>query len=296
MDPTVSVLVPTYNHHEFIAESLDSIIKQDYKNLEIIVSDDASTDGAQDILSEYARKYPDKVTVLLADSRGGVSRNCNRAWSKCNGKYLSLMSGDDIMLPGKIRRQVELMESEAGCVISYHDLDVFDSQTRRTMYQWNDLSQHKPRENGVRDIIIFGTFIGACSSMLRRSACPDAGFDEAIPVASDWLFLIESAARGGSIRFIPEVLGGHRRHANNITNRNLGLDEQFRTLEIIESRYPHLHTPVQKGRGRLYYAQAVESLNDRRSGDARHAIYSSFRHGWYSWKLTARLLQSLVNR
>lgn len=294
MRPTVSVLVPTYNHSQFVAESLDSIISQDYENLEIIVSDDSSTDGAQEILSAYAERYPGKIKILLADSRVGISKNCNRAWKECSGKYVALMSGDDLMMPGKILRQVEVMESDSQCVITYHDLDVFESDKHKTLYHWNQSEDHRPREGGVGDIIIYGTYIGACSSMLRRSACPDDGFDEDIPVASDWLFLIEAAAGGGIVRFIPEVLGGHRRHANNVTKKNRGLGEQFKTLDIVESRYPELRSFVRKGRGRLFYAQAVEALANDRRLEARSWIYDSARQGWYSWKSVGRWLQTFM--
>jgi len=292
--PTVSVLVPTYNHRPFIAESLDSILSQDYDDMEVIVSDDASTDGAQAVLKTFADKYPDKLHVIFAKERGGISKNCNRAWRKCRGKYVALMSGDDIMLPGKLRKQVELMDADPGCSVSYHDLDVFDSDTRSTMYRWNETQDHKPRDGNVGGIIVHGTYIGACSSMVRRTSCPELGFDEQIPVASDWLFLIEAAAGGGTVRFLPEVLGGHRRHSSNVTSINRGLDEQFRTLEIVASKYPGLGNFVRRGRGRLYYAKAVESLVAGSGPDVRRYLSLSVRNGWYSWKCIIRWVQSFL--
>lgn len=292
--PTVSVLVPTYNHSKFVVESLDSIFAQDYPNLEVIVSDDASSDGAQEILRNYAQSGSAQLQLILAAERGGVSVNCNRAWAKCSGKYVALMSGDDLMVPGKIRKQVELMEADPNCALCYHELDVFNSDDRRTLYYWNQTKDHRPREDDIGALITYGTFVGACSSMVRKAACATIGFDETIPVASDWLFLIEAGAAGGSLRFLPEVLGRHRRHGDNVTKTNLGLDEQFRTLAIVEERHPHLSKHVKKGRGRLYYAQAVESLAAGRKTDARQNLLQSIRHGWYSWKHLVRLMQSFL--
>ena len=290
--PLVSVLVPTYNHREFVTECLDSIFAQEFTDFEVIVSDDASTDGARDVLADYAAREPDRLRVLLAEDRGGVTVNCNRAWRECRGRYVAITSGDDLMRPQKLARQVELMESDPECAVCYHDLDVFESSDRRTLFHWNAHRDHKPREGGVGALIEHGTFIGACSGMVRRENCPEYGFDEAIPVASDWLFLIEAAARGGSLRYIPAVLGGHRRHTHNVTRVDRGLDEQFRTLDIVESRYPALASSVRRGRGRLYYAQAVEALGRGASAEARRSLAASVRHGWISWKTAVRWLQS----
>ena len=288
--PLVSVLMPTYNHRAFLAESLDSILAQDYPWFEIVVTDDASSDGAQELLREYAARHPLRIKALLARERGGVTVNCNRAWSVCTGQYVALMSGDDVMYPGKLRRQVELMERTPACVICYHDLNVFDSDTRVTLRRWNTHSDYRPRSGGAADLIIYGTFIGACSAMLRRLSCPAHGFDPRIPIASDWLFLIETAASGGHLAYIDAVLGGYRRHGNNVTSGHRGTVESLRTLILTEAKYPTYAAAVRKGRGRLYYAQAVIMLRSGRRRRARLLLRAAWAQGWRTWKLVVRWL------
>jgi glycosyltransferase involved in cell wall biosynthesis len=182
----VSVTVPTYNHAAFIADCLDSILEQDYPAIEIIVADDRSEDATASIAEKYAAHYPDKIRLLSSDVRLGITVNANRAWLACSGKYVSTMAGDDLMRPGKLSRQVQLMEADAACSLCYHDLDVFDSQAGETLYRWNQVRGHPPLEGSAENIIVFGTFIGACSAMVRRSSAPTAGFDPRIQIASDW--------------------------------------------------------------------------------------------------------------
>src|SRR5260221_6535487 len=119
--PLVSVMVPAYQHEAFIAECLDSIVSQDYPAVEVVVSDDASRDRTPDILREYAARYP-QVTAILNETNVGVSANCNRSLERCSGTYVALFAGDDVMLPGKLRAQVDFMEAHPECVISYLDL------------------------------------------------------------------------------------------------------------------------------------------------------------------------------
>lgn len=290
----VSVTVPTYNHAAFIADCLDSILEQDYPAIEIVVADDRSEDSTTSIVEKYAVRYPDVIRVLSSDVRLGITLNANRAWLASSGKYVSTMAGDDLMRPGKLSRQVQLMEADDTCSLCYHDLEVFDSQTGETLYRWNQVRGHPPLEGTAENIIIFGTFIGACSAMVRRSSAPAAGFDPRIPIASDWLFFIECTARGGTIRYIDEPLGAHRRHANNVTLRRRDSSEQFLTLDIVAEKYPALANATDKGRGRLYYSDAVIAAGENRHEDAMALLGKSLALGWYSWKTGLRWTNSLV--
>jgi glycosyltransferase involved in cell wall biosynthesis len=236
--PLVSVCIITYNQRQFIHETLSSVLEQDYENIEIVVADDGSTDGTVGIILDYARKYPDKIVQIVGGPNLGITGNSNRAYFACTGKYIAWMGGDDLMLPGKLRKQIEFMEANPGCVLSYHDLDVFQSNTGKTIRFFNSGRKgFYPWQGGVDKLVQYGTFCGACSVMTLRTACPSYGFDERIQVASDWLFWIETAING-KICFIPEVLGRYRRHAGNVTNKLKDSSEQLMTLGIIEAKYP----------------------------------------------------------
>src|SRR5438128_463489 len=88
-NPLVSVIVPTYNQLDFIAEALDSVLEQDYENLQIVVGDDGSTDGTVEIIRQFAKRYPRRLIPLDGLPHLGITANCNRCLRACNGKYIA---------------------------------------------------------------------------------------------------------------------------------------------------------------------------------------------------------------
>ena len=240
--PLVSVGIITFNHKQFIRECINSVLTQDYENTEIVIVDDNSTDGTQEILQEYQKKYPhNKINLLLSHKNQGITKNVNRLHYNCNGKYITFLSADDLFLPGKIRKQVEYMEAHLKCIISYHNSEIFDSYTGKILGYYNSRSRYS-YEGGVETLIIHGMFSGPFG-MTRREKAPRHGFDEMIPISSDWLYCIETLINGGEIHYIDEVLGKYRRHKNNITATEptiIMFWEKLLTILIVTVRYPRL--------------------------------------------------------
>lgn len=245
-DPLVSIAIITYNQKELLRECIESCLIQDYPNIEIVVADDASSDGTQEMLREYESRYQGKFVLKLAERNQGITKNCNVAHFACTGKYIAWLGGDDLMLPGKIKEQVQFMENNPNCSISYHDTEVFDNKTNRTMYISSEKS--KPYEGDISISIKYGVFNGACSTMIRRDVAPENGFDIRLPVASDWLFWIECLESGGLIKYIKKTLGRHRRHENNVTNKRINFSQgdldHLNTCMIILHKYPHFFKEV----------------------------------------------------
>ncbi|NOF19497.1 glycosyltransferase [Vibrio cholerae] len=214
--PLVSIAIITYNQKEYLRECIESCLSQDYPNIEIVIADDCSTDGTQAMLRDYERAYQNKFVLRLSEKNQGITPNSNAAHFACSGKYIAWMGGDDLMLPGKITKQVNFMENNPDCTICYHNLDVFDSETDETLYFFNN----KLKFNGnIKTAIRYGTFNGACSNMVRAEKTPVHGYEKSLPVASDWLYWVETLSNGGTIDYIDDVLGRYRRHSNNITRK-----------------------------------------------------------------------------
>lgn len=240
--PLVSVAVVTYNQRDFLDQCLKSILAQDYPALQIVVADDASTDGTAALIADYARRYPDKIVPQIAARNGGVTANQNAALAAATGKYLAWIAGDDLMLPGKISAQVAYLERNPGCAICYHDLELFDSDSNSTLSLMSDFDVQ--RSGGFATLVRYGHFHGAVSSMVRRSQSPTA-IDPSIKVASDWLYYVECLAKGGTINPIPGVWGRYRRHANNVTATTdksppfALYQDHLQSCAIILARWPH---------------------------------------------------------
>lgn len=245
--PLVSVPIVTYNQAAFLREAIDSVLAQDYPNLEIVVADDGSPDGTPDLVREYARAHPGRFVLSLSPVNEGITRNQNRAMQTCTGKYVAWLAGDDLFLPGKISKQVAFMEANPDHAICYHDLDVFQSETGATIRRFSELD--RPRTGDVRTLVRYGAFNGAVSNMVRRDAQPPS-FDPRIPIASDWLYFVDCLLGGGKIGYIPEVLGRYRRHDANVTTGTAKapslreLQDHLFSCESILSRAPWLRREV----------------------------------------------------
>lgn len=241
-NPLVSVHIISYNQKIFIRETLDSVLRQNYNNIEIIVADDGSTDGTQDIIIEYARKFSEKIIPIIGGSNLGITKNSNRGLARCSGKYIAFLGGDDLMSSEKISTQVQFMEAHSKCAICYHDLDVFDHQTGKTLFRFNKI--HTPYTGSVAGVIKYGCFNGGSATMVRRSEVPTNGFDERLPVASDWCFWIETLlTNDGTINYINKILGSYRRHEKNITKMtelktNLVIRDHIDTCAKVLMYYP----------------------------------------------------------
>jgi len=244
--PLVSVAIVTYNQKAFLKECIESILSQSYKNIEIVVADDGSTDGTHEMLEDYSKRNPNKFVLRLSLVNKGITINSNSAHFACNGKYIAWMGGDDLMLPNKILKQVKFMENNPSCTICYHDLDVFNNEDNKHLYDFSQKS--KPRSGDIRTSIKYGVFNGACSTMVRTERTPEHGYDERIPVASDWLYWVESLGNGGTIDYINEVLGRYRRHDNNVTNNKMTIEQNtidhLNSCNYLHSKYPEFFKEI----------------------------------------------------
>lgn len=238
--PLVSVIILSYNNKNFLTECIDSVLSQTYQHFQIIISDDCSTDGSIEVLEFYKKNYPDKIHLMLSEVNIGITSNSNKAVKACKGKYVAWMGSDDIMFKEKLEKQVMYMEKNPVCNISYHNLDVFDSDSQKHLYYFNN--KRNAKQGKIEQLIKYGTFNGACSTMTRATAAPVCGFDERIPVASDWLYWVDHLGKGGEIHYIDEVLGKYRRHITNVTNHagffaQQGFKDLITTINIIEEKY-----------------------------------------------------------
>ena len=103
----VSVIVPVYNRENYVGETLDSILRQTYQNIEIIAVNDGSTDNSLSVLNSYKEKYPDKITVIDQQNQGQV-RSRNNAIMQSKGEYIAFLDSDDLWQPDKLEKQLPL--------------------------------------------------------------------------------------------------------------------------------------------------------------------------------------------
>lgn len=262
MTPKVSVMIITYNQADLIEETIMSVLsKPVYPNLEIVVADDCSTDGAQAVLKDIQARYPDTIKLILNEKNLGITRNCNAAFFATTGEFVAVLGGDDLFKPTKIQKQVDQFLADPNIVLSYHPVEIFDSETKAIMAVTDQ--KDKLLKEDAYDVISKAGIAGASSMMVRRSACPDIGFDERLPVVSDWKFMIDVALQG-KVGFVPEVLGGYRKSGHGVSEKTYELlGESLRTLTLVQSDNPDdakLASACDKGAARYIAGEVYRSL------------------------------------
>ncbi len=147
--PLLSVVVPSYQNAEFIEAAVESILSQDLDDMELLVADHSSTDGTWERLQRFADDP--RVVLSRTEAGGGAPRNFNTVSAAARGKYIKLVCGDDILLPGVLRRQVELLESNPGAVLTAGPRQIIDARGR-VVVRSRGLGRLRARTSGATAI------------------------------------------------------------------------------------------------------------------------------------------------
>lgn len=108
--PKVSVIMATFNCENTVSESIESILSQTFSDWEFIICDDCSSDSTYEVLSSYKDLYPDKFILLKNDVNSKLSYSLNRCLEVASGEYVARMDADDLSLPDRLEKQVEILD------------------------------------------------------------------------------------------------------------------------------------------------------------------------------------------
>lgn len=160
----LSVCVVVYNQEKFLAQCLQSIVDQqtDFP-FEIIVGDDMSTDNSRAVIAAFAARHPNIVPVLHERNMGGA-HNYRAVHGRAQGDYIAHIDGDDVMLPGKLQAQVDVLDANPDCVACGHAMKVLRGET--LIGTWKKYSR---RKNGPADLLNTLPFFCHSSKMYRAS-------------------------------------------------------------------------------------------------------------------------------
>lgn len=123
--PLVSIVVPAYNHAQYLPEAIESILNQEYKNIELIVLDDGSTDTTAEVLKGYTGKL-----YWESHSNMGQANTLNKGWRMAKGEILAYLSADDVLYPQAVSECVACLQNNQQAVLCYPDFDLIDPQSR----------------------------------------------------------------------------------------------------------------------------------------------------------------------
>jgi len=214
--PKVSVVIPTYNRLPILKEAVDSVLAQDFEDMELIVVDDGSTDGT----AEEMKRHGGRVKLIEDSENRGVSAARNRGILHARGKYIAFLDSDDLWVKGKLKIQVAFLDDNPHYPLCYTD-EIWIRKGKRV----NPMLKHAKYSGWIFEKCLPLCMISPSSVMIKKSVFSKVGlFDEALPVCEDYDFWLRVSARF-PIFFINRRLiikrGGH---PDQLSQRSWGND------------------------------------------------------------------------
>lgn len=217
----VSISCITYNHAAYIRQALDGFLMQKTSfDFEVLIHDDASTDGTKEIIQEYQARFPSIIKPILQEENQyqkgvrGISRNFN--YPRAKGKYIALCEGDDYWTdPNKLQKQVDFLEDNPDYVISFHDAQVINEKGEIT--NASKMDDSKKKDYSELELISGSTFILTLSMMFRNLDILRDYPQEANKIKNGDNFLTTLLGMYGKGKYQPEISPAvYRQHSSGI--------------------------------------------------------------------------------
>jgi succinoglycan biosynthesis protein ExoO len=220
--PLISVVMANYCGANYLPAALDAVLSQTVGDIEIIVSDDASSDESAAIVRSFANRDP-RVTLIVSNRNRGPAAARNRALEAARGKWIAIVDSDDIIHPDRFAILLAAAEELHADAVA-DDLQFFSDGGEGTTL----LGKHAPSEP---QSVSAGFFIrsntqgeglpplGYLKPIFRRTALAGKAYDEQARVGEDYDFLLRFLLDGGRLFLLPERLYFYRRHAASISHR-----------------------------------------------------------------------------
>lgn len=210
----VSVVIPTYNNSKWIKYSIESVISQSVKVAEIIIIDDGSNDDTNHIMREYLDKY--SYIRYVYQKNSGASAARNKGINIATGKLVAFLDSDDLWLPEKTKKQIDLLNSLITKDTSFAFIDTFSIDYQNVFFCgircYNKRGYYQQK-------LLYKNLVNSTSTVIctRKILLDAGGFDETLSYSEDRSLWIKLAATSSMATF-PEVLSIRRIHNNNLSH------------------------------------------------------------------------------
>jgi len=226
--PLVSIIIPTYNRDWILKAAIDSVLAQDYKNFELIVIDDGSTDNTLELLKAYQQNLS-----VIQQKNAGVSAARNRGIVAAAGLYVAFLDSDDIWLPKKLSCQIQFFNANPDARICQTE-EIW----MRNGVRVNPKNRHKKPSGMIFERSLALCLVSPSAVMLQRSLFDEVGlFDESLPACEDYDLWLRISCKYPVHLIKTPLITKRGGHADQLS-RAPGLDK-FRItslIKIIESR------------------------------------------------------------
>jgi glycosyltransferase involved in cell wall biosynthesis len=261
--PLISVIIPAYNNEKTIRETIESVLNQSFRDWEIIIINDCSTDSTLEIISSI---QDDRIKVFSYPN-AGVSVSRNRGFYLSKGEFIAFLDADDLWTPDKLESQLKALQANPQAAIAYSWIDRIDESGK-----FVTKGNYKNFSGNIYPHLIVQNFLETASNALIRAEALKAvgNFDSALTPAEDWDMYLRLAE---NYHFVvvprPQIL--YRLTANSQSTNMLKMEAVGRKIrEKIADRAPeslqNINKAAIKKRYKYYTYKLIEGLPERENG------------------------------
>jgi glycosyltransferase involved in cell wall biosynthesis len=280
MMPKVSVVVPSYNRAHLLDACLESVVRQTYRDFEIVVVDDGSTDNT----AEVAARYAPLARYVWQENRG-IPEAYNRGIQEARGEYILFVDSDDQLLEEALGAEVAVLDENDDVGLAYAQAWQVDESGAVTALRKPAFARGAYIRSGREEIkdLLFWCHITSPTPMVRRRCFDDVGpFDPQLPIGEDWDMWIRIAKKY-DVAYIDRPLGKYLKHSGNISMRiDIPVVDSIR-CHLLESVFgdPELASLYEGWKGKAFFAYhfyiASVAYKANHMGMARRRVVQAFR-------------------
>jgi glycosyltransferase involved in cell wall biosynthesis len=261
--PLVSVVMPSYNYDEFVSESIESVLGQDFDDLELIIVDDASTDASRQIIQKYAAEDT-RIRVILHETNCGFAKTMNDGIETAKGEFVAAIDSDDVWAKDKLTKQLAVTASNENLIV-WSEGEVIDRKGHpvgKSFSEFNGTVSRK-KSGDISQELLRRNYIFGSTLLFKRTNLGEIRFDERLMLVNDWKFVLD-LARKYEFYYIAEPLVQYRVHGNNTL---AGLESRGSEPEAAKRRR-NFHLDA------IVFGQEALRLCDPASGTTKADIYA----------------------
>lgn len=287
--PAVSVVVPSFNHAQFIEATLRSILKQTLPPAELIVIDDGSSDDTPRIIERVLHDCRFPCELVVRQNRG-LCATLNEGFERTRGDYFAYLGSDDLWLPDFLRARIDLLESRSSAVLAYGHTYFIDEQNQivDSTADWAEYI-----DGDVRDMLLQTTGPMSPTVVYRRAALEQQRWNEESKLEDYDLYLRLSAT--GDFAFDARILSAWRRHGANVSwDQTLMLEEQLRSQRKAALSFGFTDKQVDELQTSTRFRRAEDFLRVGQKSQALSLMANNWRGANSTFATTRMLLRLLI--
>ena len=233
----VSVIIPAFNQARFLAQAVESVLRQTHREIEVVVIDDGSTDTTP----EVAQSFGDRIKYVRQDN-AGLPAARNRGLQESTGEYVSFLDSDDFFQPDKIERQARLLDADAALGFVYCDVVMVDEAGQALADGYSVTASGRRLSGDIFPSLMLGGYFPPHTVLIRRRVLESVGnFDPELGGHADYDLWLRVAGAGHRAGYVDEKLASYRNHGDSMSKDGQHMaDTRAATLRKIARLHPEL--------------------------------------------------------